>query len=103
MPCGPAKTLPQPISYAFPSEKARRRTPQQPPSGLNRKLEGTDPNTIVQGKTDIIPGRPTQDHHNNPEVRLLKHYEKKAENYLGMLQLACGLLWFRRLHRLTAT
>jgi putative transposase len=27
---------------------------------------------------------------------ILIRYEKKAENYLGMLQLACGLLWFRR-------
>jgi putative transposase len=34
---------------------------------------------------------------------ILIRYEKKAENYLGMLQLACGLLWFRRLHHLTAT
>ena len=34
---------------------------------------------------------------------ILIRYEKKAENYLGMLQFACGLLWFRRLHRLTAT
>jgi putative transposase len=34
---------------------------------------------------------------------LLVRYEKKAENYLAMLQFACGLLWFRRLHRLTAT
>lgn len=28
---------------------------------------------------------------------LLVRYEKKAENYLGLLQLACALLWFRRL------
>ena len=34
---------------------------------------------------------------------ILIRYEKKAANYLGMLQLACGLLWFRRLHRLSAT
>ncbi len=34
---------------------------------------------------------------------ILIRYEKKAENYLAMLQFACGLLWFRRLHRLTAT
>lgn len=26
--------------------------------------------------------------------------EKKPENYLGLLKLACGLLWFRRYHRL---
>jgi putative transposase len=34
---------------------------------------------------------------------LLIRWEKKAENYLGLLQLACALLWFRRHHRLTAT
>ena len=26
---------------------------------------------------------------------------EKAANYLGLLQFACALLWFRRLHRLT--
>ena len=34
---------------------------------------------------------------------ILIRWEKKAENYLGLLQLACALLWFRRHHRLTAT
>lgn len=28
---------------------------------------------------------------------LLVRYEKKAQNYLGLLQLACSLLWYRRL------
>jgi putative transposase len=28
-------------------------------------------------------------------------YEKKAENYLAVVQLACALLWYRRLRRLT--
>ncbi len=32
---------------------------------------------------------------------ILVRYEKKAENYLGVVQLACALLWYRRLHRLT--
>lgn len=32
---------------------------------------------------------------------LLVRYEKKAQNYIGLLQLACGLIWFRRYHRLT--
>ena len=32
---------------------------------------------------------------------LLVRYEKKAENYLGLLQLACGLIWFRRYLRLS--
>jgi len=30
---------------------------------------------------------------------ILIRWEKKAANYLGLLQLACGLLWFRRYHR----
>lgn len=32
---------------------------------------------------------------------LLIRYEKKAENYLGLLKLACGLIWTRRYLRLT--
>ena len=32
---------------------------------------------------------------------VLVRYEKKAENYLAVVQLACALLWFRRLHRLS--
>jgi putative transposase len=32
---------------------------------------------------------------------ILVRYEKKAENYLAAVQLACALLWYRRLHRLT--
>ena len=31
---------------------------------------------------------------------ILIRYDKKAENYLGLVQLACALLWYRRLHRL---
>jgi putative transposase len=31
---------------------------------------------------------------------ILIRYDKKASNYLGLLQLACALLWYRRLHRL---
>jgi putative transposase len=34
---------------------------------------------------------------------ILIRWEKHADNYLGLLQFACSLLWFRRLHRLTAT
>jgi putative transposase len=34
---------------------------------------------------------------------LLIRYEKKAENYLGLLKLACGLIWFRRYLRLTGS
>lgn len=31
---------------------------------------------------------------------LLIRYDKKAANYLGLIQLACALLWARRLHQL---
>jgi putative transposase len=31
---------------------------------------------------------------------LLVRYDKKDGNYLGLIQLACGLLWYRRLHRM---
>ena len=34
---------------------------------------------------------------------LLIRWDKKAANYLGLLKLACTLLWFRRYHRLTHT
>lgn len=31
---------------------------------------------------------------------LLVRYDKKAKNYLGLIQLACALIWYRRLYRL---
>ena len=31
---------------------------------------------------------------------ILVRFEKKAVNYLGLVQLACALLWFRRYYRL---
>lgn len=31
---------------------------------------------------------------------ILIRYDKKPANYLGLIQLACALLWYRRLHRL---
>jgi putative transposase len=32
---------------------------------------------------------------------ILVRYEKKAVNYLGLLKIACILLWYRRQHRLS--
>jgi putative transposase len=31
---------------------------------------------------------------------ILVRYEKKSQNYLALLKLACALLWYRRFHRL---
>jgi hypothetical protein len=39
-------------------------------------VHGKDPNEILQGRTDVFPARPTQDHHNDPALRILKHYDK---------------------------
>ena len=33
---------------------------------------------------------------------ILVRWDKKAKNYLGLLKLACILLWFRRYHRLAS-
>jgi rubrerythrin len=40
-------------------------------------VHGKDPNEILQGRTDTFPGRPTQDHHNDPTLRILKHYDRQ--------------------------
>ncbi|MBI2760025.1 MAG: transposase, partial [Chloroflexi bacterium] len=32
---------------------------------------------------------------------ILIRWDKKAVNYLALLQYACALLWYRRIHRLT--
>lgn len=32
---------------------------------------------------------------------ILIRFDKNAFNYLGLIQLACALLWYRRLHRLS--
>jgi hypothetical protein len=39
-------------------------------------LDGIDSNSILQGVTEVLPSRPTEHHHNDPEARLLRHYEK---------------------------
>ena len=40
--------------------------------------EGIEPNDIVQNRTDVILGRPTQHHHNCNALRLRKHYDKST-------------------------
>lgn len=47
-------------------------------SALLDRLEGKDANNITQGYTDIVPGRPTIDHHRAPEHELVRPYEKNA-------------------------
>src|SRR3954462_1666850 len=47
-------------------------------SALLDRLEGKDANTITQGYTDIVPGRPTLVHHRSPENDLLDSYAPDA-------------------------
>jgi len=56
-------------------------------SDLLDYLEGTDPNTVLQGKTDVLPGRSTIAHHNDPEMRLLGLYENNRANPLSKLHI----------------
>jgi hypothetical protein len=41
-------------------------------------VHGKDPNEILQGRTDVFPARPTQDHHNDPTLRILNNYNKQT-------------------------
>src|SRR5690606_13376524 len=47
-------------------------------SALLDRLEGKDSGNIVQGYTDIVPARPTAEHHRAPEHELLRPYEPGA-------------------------
>ena len=39
-------------------------------------VDGIDPDNILQGMTDVVLSRPTQNHHNDNRVRLRKHYDR---------------------------
>lgn len=55
--------------------------------------EGISPDEIVQAQTDIILGRPTQNHHNDNRLRLRKHYDKTTaspQTKVNILTLVSG-------------
>ncbi len=41
-------------------------------------LEGHDPEVIVQGKTDVKPGRPTSIEHRHPDDSMRRHYDRDS-------------------------
>ena len=45
-------------------------------SAMLDRLEGKDANNILQGYTDIVPGRPTVDEHRTPEDDVRDHYQR---------------------------
>lgn len=56
-------------------------------------IEGKDPNVILQNNTLVFPGRPTQDHHNDPTLRLRHHYDKDTaspQTKVNILTLMSG-------------
>ena len=55
--------------------------------------EGNNPDDILQGMTDVVIGRPTQNHHNDNAVRLRKHYDKNTaspQTKVNILTLVSG-------------
>jgi rubrerythrin len=50
-------------------------------------IHGKDPDEILQGRTDVLPGRPTQDHHNPAVLRLLQHYKKREAKPLSKVNV----------------
>lgn len=56
-------------------------------------IHGINPDDIVQGQTDIMLGRPTQNHHNCNVLRLRKHYDKNTaspQTKVNILTLVSG-------------
>lgn len=54
-------------------------------AALLDRLQGVDANTITQGYTDIVPGRPTVDEHRDPLDDLREHYDKRTAQPLTKL------------------
>ena len=55
--------------------------------------EGIEPDNIVQNKTDVTIGRPTQHHHNNNGLRIRKNYDKSKalpQTKVNILTLLSG-------------
>jgi len=54
-------------------------------AALLDRLEGKDANNILQSYTDILPGRPTSEHHRAPQDDLRNPYDAKKAAFLTKL------------------
>ena len=54
-------------------------------SAMLDRLEGKDPNNILQSYTDILPGRPTKVEHRAPEDDVRESYDRKTAAPLSKL------------------
>ncbi|PCC99860.1 hypothetical protein [Halopseudomonas pelagia] len=57
-------------------------------SAMLDRLEGKDANNILQGYTDIVPGRVTTDHHRAPEDDLRESYDKSQAELITKIHAA---------------
>lgn len=57
-------------------------------SAMLDRLEGKDANNILQGYTDIVPGRPTSQHHRAPEDDLRDSYDKNQAELITKIHAA---------------
>lgn len=56
-------------------------------------MHGIDPNDIIQGQTDVLVSRPTQNHHNDNKMRLRRHYDKATaapQTKVNIMTLVAG-------------
>ncbi len=51
-------------------------------SAMLDRLEGKDANNIIQGYTDIVPGRPTADEHRHPDDDVRQPYDRARAHLL---------------------
>ncbi|SDS56575.1 hypothetical protein SAMN05216198_2236 [Halopseudomonas litoralis] len=52
------------------------------------RLEGKDANNILQGYTDLVPGRKTSEHHRAPESDLRDNYDKNNAELITKIHAA---------------
>jgi len=57
-------------------------------SAMLDRLEGKDANNILQGYTDIIPSRPTPEHHRAPEDDLRESYRRESAALITKIHAA---------------
>ncbi|WP_158178258.1 hypothetical protein [Pseudomonas viridiflava] len=57
-------------------------------SAMLDRLEGKDANNILQGYTDLVPGRPTSEHHRAPQDDLRENYHKGQAKLITKIHAA---------------
>jgi hypothetical protein len=57
-------------------------------SAMLDRLEGKDANNILQSYTDIVPGRPTKEHHRAPEDDVRNSYDKDSAELITKIHAA---------------